>query len=267
MQNNLRSYCCQLVIPINIFCWNVWSPLLTTYHCSYHHHHHLISPEQLFLGSLPWLCPRPVVSWSPPPELWCHPWSSRATCPSNRTTEMCKVLIKFAQLLTTLLTWSIFQCKNLFFNQVVWMTKYVKSRWSPVCGSWWTTSSVSCGWSPPPWSAAPTTWTGLSPACRRSSLAHKTSKIFQWISRKIFHDNKPSSLPLEDLFQSSDSCSAWDPHPLCSHWRPRDHWLCLCAQLVSPSTSFPPAHEHSQSLLCQRCDKSPRWCRSYPGKR
>ena len=196
--------------------------------------------------------------------------------PLVRPTEQlkcCKVLIKSAHLLTTLhiwksqrgiLTWSIFQCKNLFFSQVVWITKYFKSRWSPVCGSWWTTSSVSCGWSPPPWSAAPTTWTGLSPACRRSSLAHKTSKIFQWTCRKIFHDNKPSSLPLEDLFQSSDSCSAWDPHQLCSHWRPRDHWLCLCAQLVSPSTFFLPAHEHSQSLLCQRCDKSPRWCRSYP---
>ena len=45
----------------------------------------LTSPGRRCPWSPPWLSPRRVSSWSPPPGPWCHPSSSRATCPSSRT--------------------------------------------------------------------------------------------------------------------------------------------------------------------------------------
>ena len=36
-------------------------------------------------SSQPYFSPRPTWLWSPPQAPWCLPWSSRATCPSNRT--------------------------------------------------------------------------------------------------------------------------------------------------------------------------------------
>ena len=36
-------------------------------------------------SSQPYFSPRPTWPWSPPQAPWCLPWSSRATCPSNRT--------------------------------------------------------------------------------------------------------------------------------------------------------------------------------------
>ena len=48
----------------------------------------LTSPGRPCPWSPPWLSPRQASSWSPPQELWYHPSSSRATCPSSRTAEM-----------------------------------------------------------------------------------------------------------------------------------------------------------------------------------
>ena len=70
-----------------------------------------------FFFTTPYFFLRPTWPWSPPQAPWCLPWSSRATCPSNRTPrKKCKVLVSKHFPLST----SLWKFVNILFS-VPWM--------------------------------------------------------------------------------------------------------------------------------------------------